>query len=515
MNRGRVKNSTYNILSGFAYQLTILIMSFISRTVLIRTLGLEYLGLNGIFADVLSLLSMADLGINTSLAYILYKPLAENDEERLTALVCFYKKIYRFIAITVTVLGLLAIPFLRVIINTEREIPNLVFYYLCSLSGVVLSYLFVYRTIILTADQKNYQVLRISIWTTFIKYTLQIVTLMLLKNYIIYLMIGVLIQLLNNLLILKKADRMYPFIRRYRRISQEDEKNIFSNMKSMFLYKISGTMFNATTNILISFLIGTAMVGVYSNYLMVSNKLLLIIQIVFSALTASIGNVIVQERLEKRYEIFKAMQSICLIFCGVITSVFCIMANDLVSVWLGNDFTISSMSIIAFTLITYCSCVLLPLCTYRDATGLYMKTKYIMLLAALLNIILSMIMGHLWGLTGILFASVVSKICTSFWYEPKILFHEYFKRRVSRYFLSLLYNALLIAVTILLLSWMFRDIKVDGWAMLILKGGSIGIISTGIFLGAYANTEGFRMILNIAFSVFRKLFRANAGRIND
>ena len=515
MSKSRIKNSTDNIISGFLYQLITISMSFLSRTIFIRTLGIEYLGLNGIFLDVLNLLSMADLGFNTTMAYSFYKPLADHDEKRLTALICFYKKVYQIIVAIVIFIGLAAVPFLKFIINTEKKIPYLTLYYLFSLAGVVISYLFVYRTTILTADQKNHEVLKISIWTALLKTILQIISLLIWRNYIVYLLIGIIIQLINNLLVSKKADNMYPYIRKKERISWEEEKIIFSNMKSVFLYKISGTMFIATDNILISLLVGTAMVGIYSNYLMVSSKLLLLIQIVFSALTASIGNVIVKEGAEKRYEVFRSIQTVSFILCGIITSVFCIMVNDFVFIWLGGTFTIPSMAISALTLNTYLSCVLYPLWTYRDATGLYMKTKYIMLLGAVLNIVLSIILGKLWGLSGILFASAISRLSTYFWYEPKILFKEYFERSSDRYFVSLLYNAVLVVVTIGILSQLFRNIEVDGWLMLIIKGGSIGLICTVVFGGAYAHTEGFRMIIKKADSITKEVIKINGGRLHD
>jgi hypothetical protein len=156
---------------------------------------------------------MADMGFSTAMAYSFYKPLAEHDENRLTALICFYKKVYRIIAIAVTVLGLAMIPFLKLIINTEKEIPHLTLYYLFALAGVVITYLFVYRSQILTADQKLYEVLKVSIWTTLLRTILQIVILLIWRNYIIYLSIGFIFQLLNNLMVTKKADNMYPFIK--------------------------------------------------------------------------------------------------------------------------------------------------------------------------------------------------------------------------------------------------------------------------------------------------------------
>ncbi len=504
MSNERVKKSSYNMIAGFLNQFVTLIFSFISRSVFIYTLGEEYLGLNGIFADVLNLLSMADLGFNTAMAYSFYKPLAEHDENALAALVNFYRKVYRIIAIAVSVMGIAVIPFLGYIVNTEKEIPHLTIYYLFALAGVVISYLFVYKTTILTADQKNYQITRITIWTNLCKTILQIVILLLTHNYILYLTINVLFQFLNNVIATKKAEKNYPYIKQKASIDKETEKSIFQNMKSVFLYKLSGTLFTATDNILISMIVGTAAVGLYSNYLMVSQKLLLIIQIIFSALTASIGNLIVKDTAQKRYEIFSAAQSVSFILCGIITSVFGLVANDLVIVWLGSEFTLPAHTVLAVTLNTYLACVLQPLWVYRDATGLYMKTKNIMMVGAAVNIILSVVLGNIIGITGIVFASAVARLSTYFWYEPKLLFQEYFERKAWQYYWDLLKNLLLVAGCIFALSIALQNWVIDSWKDLFLKGVLVGAVCCIVFMLAYMKTPGFKVIWNKVQAILKK-----------
>lgn len=507
MSDSRVKNSAHNMVTGFMYHGLTLILSFVSRTVFIQTLGREYLGLNGVFSDVLTLLSMADLGFNTAMAYSFYKPLADNDQKTITSLVAFYKKVYNFIALAVAVLGLLCVPFLKYIINTETEIPNLEIYYLCSLAGIVISYLFVYKTTILTADQKNYMVVWVSIWTSIIKTVLQIASLLILKNYIVYLVIGIVILFINNFVASKQAEKTYPYIMNKANVGKVDKEltdGIWKNMKSVFIYKFSGTMFSATDNIIISIVVGTAMVGIYSNYLMISSKLLLIIQIIFSSLTASIGNIIAKESAKKKYEVFTAMQSASYIMCGVITSAFCLLSNDLMEVWLGSDFKVSTLTIIAITLNTYFSCVLLPLWIYRDATGLYIKTKYVALAGAILNIGLSFLLGHFLGIAGIILATSISRVCTYFWYEPKVLFKDYFEHSAVKYYFQLFFNLILVAVTITGLGFLTSKLEVHSWPTLILKGFIIGVVCCIVFVLAYCRTEGFKIISNRILSIFKK-----------
>lgn len=497
MSEGRVKQSAYNMITGFLYQALTFVLSFVSRTVFIYSLGTEYLGLNGLFSDVLTLLSMADLGFGSAMAYTFYKPLSEHDEGKIASLIAFYKKVYNIIAVVVTVAGIACIPFLDKIVNTEKDIPNLEIYYLLSLAGVVISYLFVYKTTLMTADQKDYKIVKIRMWTTTLKTVLQIVVLLVSANYIAYLVIGVLTQLLNNLVASKKTEKEYPYIRKgnaAKRIDKEVQGEIIGNMKSVFIYKISGTLFNATDNLIISMVVGTAMVGIYSNYLMISNKLLLIEQIVFSSLVASIGNVIAKENAEKRLQIFQAMQSASFIFCGIISTFFCIMANDIICVWLGREYTLSVITVLAITVNTYFSCVLQPLWIYRDATGLYMKTKYIMLIGAILNIVLSFVLGRIMGISGIIFASAIARISTYFWYEPKLLFKEYFNSKAYGYYISLGKHILLMIMVNSILYKVGSYIPINNWGALIVKAAIIGSLSLLIFMFVYSKSEGFQII---------------------
>lgn len=505
MSESRAKRSTYNMLSGFANQFIALILSFVSRTVFIYTLGEEYLGLNGIFSNVLNLLSMADLGFNTAMAYSFYKPLAEHDERTLTALVNFYKKVYNIIAVLVTVVGLAVMPFLKYIVNTEKEIPLLEVYYLFALAGIVISYLFVYKTTILTADQKNYEVTNITIWTNLLKTVVQIVLLLWLHNYVAYLAVNVIFQFLNNAIASHKATKNYPYIKGDARIDKAEEKAILENMKSVFIFKVSGTLFTGVDNILISMLVGTAAVGLYDNYLLVGNKLKLVLQIIFSSLTASIGNLIVKEKSEKRYQVFAATQSVSYILCGIIVCVYYLTINDLIRVWLGEHFMFSMGTVAAMTLNLYLGCVLQPLWAYRDATGLYRKTKYVMLVGAILNLVLSVGMGLLWGITGIILASSIARLCTYFWYEPRLLFREYFDCGAESYYISQAGNLLLVLLTVGGLGFAWSFYEVDGWYRLIVKGIVTGLVCCAVFLGAYARSEGFQIIRKKAKAMLKKM----------
>jgi O-antigen/teichoic acid export membrane protein len=498
MEVSRSKRTVQNVSIGFFSQFVNVVLSFISRTVFIRTLGSEYLGLNGIFADVLTLLSLADLGFSTAMAYSFYKPLSEHDENKISVLIAFYSKVYNIIAAVVLVLGLCCIPFLRLIVNTEKDIPNLEIYYLFSLASVVASYLFVYKTTLLNADQKNYMVVNINIVSSIVKTILQITSLIMFKNYILYLAIGTVTGIVSNIIASKKAEKEYPYIKHVKtdkNAETEMKNSIIENMKSVFIYKISLTVFNATDNIIISIVVSTAAVGLYSNYLMLSQKLLLVEQIIFSSMTASIGNVIAKENNDKKYEIFQTIQSISFILCGIIVVSYNLLADDFIRVWIGDDYVLPQMLVAAVTLNTYFACVLQPLWLYRDASGLYLKTKYIMLLATIENIVLSIFLGRILGIAGVIFASAISRLTTYCWYEPKLLFREYFGRSSSKYYIQMLSNIVLTVLFIVFGGMIAANFRPDNWTMLIIKSIVIGMICIMFYIAVYYKTEGAQNLI--------------------
>lgn len=499
MSSSRTKKSVINMGFNFINQILMLILSFISRTVFIHTLGVEYLGINGLFSDVLSLLSLADLGFNTAMVYSFYKPLAEKDNDKMAALTLFYRKVYNIIAFSVGAVGLALVPFIRQIVNLEKDVPNLEIYYVLSLVGIVVSYLCVYKTSVVTADQNNYIITRITIIINLIRTTIQILSLLLFKNYILYLVIGVICNVSNNLIASHTATKKYPFIKQTdKKISKIEKKEIFNNIKSVFLYKVSSVLLNATDNILISTIVGTIVVGYYSNYLMITNKITTFYGLIFSSLTASVGNLIVKEKKEKRYEVFLCEQSVSFMISAIVIPCFTILIDDLIVVWLGKGYILDVVTVVAISLNMYLACVLQPLWSYREATGLYTKTKYIMLLCALANIILSIILGLFMGITGIIFASAISRIATYVWYEPKVLFKEYFGMSPKYYFIDTIKNTIFIGIitTVIYMFNIFVKWNAYSWDKLFIKATVVAIICIGASFVVYSKSQGVKMIVS-------------------
>ncbi|MFR0530276.1 lipopolysaccharide biosynthesis protein [Limosilactobacillus reuteri] len=495
MERSRTANSIRNILFSFSYQIITILLSFINRSIFIFILGINYLGISGLFNDILMMLSLADLGFGVALTYSMYKPLADHDYNRLAALTNLYRKVYRIIALAVTVIGLLLVPFLKYLINLKHPIPHITLYYLMYLANTVASYLVIYKTSILTADQKDYILNKYRSYFSILQTLFMTLFLWITHNYFVYLLVQVIFTYIQNFYCSYIAGKMYPFINQKVEMPIKDVKEIFKNLYSVFLYKISGVLLNATDNTIISVMIGTGMVGYYSNYSMITVRLSGLINTIFYSLTASLGNLVVKEMPEKRYRVFLVMQSISSIFST--TCVICLMllTQDFIGLWLGKSYVLSSYTLCAILLNFYLGIILLPIWVYREATGLYQQTKYVMVITAIINVVLSIYLAKKMGITGVLLASAISRLVTYFWYEPVLLFKKYFAESSWVYFRHIIINMLITIIISVLEILTIGKFIPDNWGMLLIKALIVGATSLSLVILFYSRSGGFSLIL--------------------
>lgn len=504
MKSSRTKNSIRNIIFSFGYQVLVLILGFVNRTVFINVLGVNYLGISGLFSDILSMLSLADLGFGVALTYSMYKPLAENDYKRLAGLTNLYRKVYRIIALAVTIIGLALIPFLKYLVHLSRPIPHLKLYYVLFLANTVASYLVVYKTSILTADQKEYVLNKYRSIFSFLQTVFMTLFLWLTHNYTVYLCVQVFFTYAVNFYCSYVAEKQYPFIKRKVELPFKEVKEIFRNLYSVFLYKISGVMLNATDNTLISVLVNTTMVGYYSNYSMIITNTTNLINTLFYSLTASLGNLVVKENAERRYHVFQMMQSISIILSTICICGFTFLIQDFIRIWLGKSFILDYPILIAIIINFYLSIVLLPVWVYREATGLYKQTKYIMIFTALINLALSIWWGKKWGVAGILFASAVARITTYVWYEPILLFKEYFGVSSWIYFKGIIISILFTLGLMIAEALTINKFIPVNWIQFIIKGCGVGVFTIVLVLLFYANSPGL-ILIKEKWKSFRKV----------
>lgn len=451
MGATRAEKAIYIIITGAILQAITLIFGFISRTIFIKFLGMEYLGINSLFNNILTMLSLADLGFGTAMLYFLYKPLANKDTNKLRDLMAFYKIIYRYVGLAIFILGIMVIPFLNKLVNFENRIDlNLVLVYILFLFDAVVSYLFfAYRSSIFTADQKGYVVNTINLIFVIIESLVEIVIIIVFRNFIASLIAKIGIKIIKNIVISIAATKLYPFIKDSN--SEKLPSNVIKELKekvySIFIFRISYRMFNSTDNMIISAFIGTVYVGINANYLMIISSVNKVMDIIISSLVGAVGNINSVESNEIKYTMFKRLNFLnfwinsC---CGV-----CLfqLFNPFITLWLGEEFLFSKLAVgiivanfisVGFLNIVY---------MYRETMGLFEYGRYRQLIGGIINIILSIIFAKVCGVVGVFLATLISTTITTTFLYPKVIYKYSFKKTFKEYVLRYLFYCILTIVS--------------------------------------------------------------------
>ena len=462
-NKTRTDYSIKNAFASSIAQALSLLSSFIVRFFFVRYLSQEYLGVNGLFTNILTVFSLAELGIGSAIVFAMYKPIANNDIDKIKAYMSFYKKAYRLIALTVLVLGLLILPYLNFFINDTSNIKDLNLIYLLYLFDSVSSYLCVYKISILNATQKNYIYNFYQMICKIASTIFMCVVLVLTSNFILYLLVQIIFKLILNILTSIKADEIYPYIKDTKGYTLNDleRKSIFKNVYGLFCNQIGNVLINGTDNIIISKYVSLISVGLYSNYSLIINALSNFVGQLFNSIVASVGNHGAKEDKEKTYNLFKNVSFINFVialFCTVILS-SCI--NPFIELAFGKKYLLDTTIVIVIVINFYLLIMKNVVGTFKYALGIFWDDKYSTLIRAVINVILSVVLAKKYGIIGVLLATLISDLLTTLWYQPYILFTKGFEKKVYQYFKYYIFYGLITLIDILICFIAFKYIFVS------------------------------------------------------
>lgn len=492
MSKNRTQNSAKNVTFGFATQIIVLLINFITRTVFIHYLGAEMLGISGLYTNILSLLSMAELGFGNAIIYSMYKPIKNKDERQIAALLNYYRRIYVGIIGVIIVAGCILIPFLPYIVHSSLSNQDLIVYYLLFLINTICSYTFVYKTSIINAQQKMYVTKVINTSVLIVQLLIQTITLAISQSYIAFLVVQIFCTLLNNILCSIVADRMYPYIKQPADLHPSRKKEIRENVSSIFLYKVSGTILNNTDNIFISMLVDTIAVGFYSNYYMVVSALSNIIFIFFNAVTASVGNLMTEKNTAKQESVFMQLNYICFLITGFCAVELIAIFSNFITIWVGSDYLMDNNIMIIVIINFYIYTMQNPVWTFRDTSGLFKDAKNDTILLAVINIVLSFIMGRAFGVFGILLATAISRLLITSWHQPYLLYKKIFKQGYSNFILKQTFYIVIILISSIPSILISQLITETTLPHIIIKAIITAICTLFIFTITTCHTEEFQ-----------------------
>lgn len=507
MNKNsRTTNVIRNAIGGIGGQLFTSIFMFVCRTYFIKLLGATYLGINGLFSNILSMLSLAELGIGPAIVFSMYKPIAENDEVHIAKLMNFYKSAYRIVALFVAGIGVCLVPFLEFLIKDAPDVENLKLIFVLILSNTVVSYLYAYKGSMLNADQKAYVAVIIRNVFSVIQNISQIIVLVISGNFIIYLITQMVTTFLGNLVQAKYVDKKYPFLVKYKseKIDKTERADIMKRVRGMMMHKIGGFVLNSTDNLVISKFVGVVAVGIYSNYLMIINIIKKFVHQFSGSISASVGNLIASEGKEKSYTVFNSVLLIFFWLYSFCTICFWVMFQPFIEWWIGKDYLLGATTLFLVLINFYCTGIQECVNTFTNATGLFWETRHKPIVECIINLGVSIVLAYKIGIAGVFIGTLASYLCT-FWINPVLVFKKQFKKSSVTYFIKFSFYFILTVLVALLLGNLCNHIfKTVSLFNIVLRLLMCIVIPNVLYIALFCKTKEFKYCYDLAKKTIKR-----------
>lgn len=510
----RTKNAVRNIIWGMIEKCTTLLLPFLTRTVLIKVLGSEYLGLNSLFTSILSVLSISELGIGTAIVFSMYRPIAEDDNDTLCALLNLYKKLYYVIGSIILVAGIIISPFLPYLIKGSYPADiNIYILYFIYLANTVLSYfLFAYKAALFSAFQRNDLSSKRTSVITLISNILQIILLLVMRNYYTYVILIPLTTVMTNIANAILANRMFPNIVCKGQVSSELKSGIKKRIIGLLSFKIYNVVFTSVDTIVISSFLGLTPLAIYNNYYYVQNAIVGFLVIITASITAGIGNKMVTNSREDNYKDFKnfnfANGWLCS-WCAV--CLFCLYQHFM-NWWMGEElmFPFDTMTLMVFYF-------LLPRISsmtysYREAAGLWWEDRFRPLVATVANLIINLILVKYIGMNGVLISTLLCTIFINVPWGSIILFKNYFKTSPLEYFLQTLFYLAVTSVAGVSTLLVCNFLPSTGFLIMLVKGLICVIIPNIVFFIFYHRMKEFEYTKHLVRRILNKAIGKIGGK---
>lgn len=502
MENSRLKNSALNFASGFLGRVLTILLNFVVRTIFIYCLNEAYLSVNGLYSNILTVLSLAELGFGSAMVYRMYVPVAVKDYQKTAALLQFYKKIYIIIGVVIFLLGLCVIPFMDYIIKDKPDISGLTLYYILFLVNTTISYWFAsYKASVLYADQKEYIKTNVQNAMSILQSALQIVLLLIFRKYLLYLLVQLGCNIILNLYVAHLVDKRYPQIREYRdaRLTSDERGQIKKDAEALVLSRFGHVVLNGTDNIIISAVVGVLWVGRLSNYTLICDSITSVLCQITAAITGSLGNFFATEDKHAGYALFKKVEFLNFWLYGFSFIALVTLLDPFVQIWAGGRFVLGLPISIAIAINFFVAGYMNTLWVFRSTLGLFKQGKFRPILVAILNIVLSIVLGRLWGVFGVLFATFLSRAAISLWYDPLIL-HKYGFEVSCKPFFARYFRRVLLLTAVLIAMLTIRHVVLSS-ATTVLRFAVMtmvaAIVPNAIFWLAYRRCEEYAYFRSI------------------
>lgn len=508
---GRTKNSLKNIKASLIGQFASIVLKFVCRTVFIYVLGKEYLGISSLYTNILTLLSVTEMGFSSAITFSLYKPLAEKDYSKVNSIMYFLKNAYRVVGIVILIVGLGLIPFLPTLMNGTTDKVNIYLYYLLYLTQTVASYFFfAYKQTLLFADQKKYVVDYAAFATNVATTVVQVLVLIFRESFFEYTLALIISSIVNNLVLSVIVDKKYPFLKeKAKKLSGDEVKTIFKQVSAMFLYRVCNVVGSATDNLIISSNISVLMVGLYDNYYLIISAVQRVLSNVLNAFSGSLGNLYALESEQKNEQVFRCLNLANLWMITLSSVCFMVLFQPFITIWIGEEYLFEPIVVFIIVMNFATNNMQGVMQIYKDVTGLFVKGKYRPVATVILNLVISIILVKKMGITGVFLGSIISRMCTTWLYDGWLIYTFAFHRSPVKFY----FDSIVCGVMITALSFGIETLCVylsipDGIVGLIARGVLCLVISNAVLFLLYRKREEF----DIVFQKCKQILLGHFGK---
>lgn len=439
----RAKKSVRNIAVGTINKVVWIGLPFILRTIIIYVLGKEYLGLNNLFSSILEVFNVADIGLGNAIQASIYKPIANKEYDKVSALLKLYRNIYRIIGISIIVISFGFLPFLKYFINGSYPSDvNIYILFMLYATNSALSYtFFAYSSILINANQRMDLTSVVALVSKIIASWLQLISLLYFKNITLYVLCNVLCTAMQNVLNYFAAKKFFPQYSCTGQVDKEEKRKLFKNVVGLIMQNIGTTLSLSFDTIVISSFLGLSDVAIYSNYNFIASSVGAFIDLIFSAIIASIGNSIVEESLEKNKKDFDDFSFLNFWLVGWCTICIACMIQNFEWIWTSGTIMSSNLVAILISFKFYATYIRKNVRTYKDALGLWYIDKFRPLIGGIFNLTFNIILVKLIGISGVIISTILSYAIIEIPWENHTLFKHYFKNKVTEYYINYIYVA--------------------------------------------------------------------------
>lgn len=466
---------------------------------MIYYLGIEYAGLNNLFSSILQVLNLAELGVGAALTFSMYNPIAKRDTKKIKALMNLYRAVFRIIGTVILIIGIALIPFLpHLISGAVPKSINIYVLYLMYLMNSVLSYwLFAYKSSLLAAHQRLDISSKILLITNTIQYGVQLVVLIGLKDYYLFLAAAIFSQILTNLLTAYFVDQMYPEYLPSGKVDRDTLRNIKKQIQGLVTNKIGSTILNSSDSIVISAFLGLATLAKYQNYYFVFSSISALAMIFFQSMLAGIGNSIIVDSEKKTFGDFQTVTFIVMWLTSFCCAAFLLLFQPFITLWLGSKYTLDFSIVIMIVVYFFIYEVNQLIEMYKDAAGIWYVDRYRALLTALVNVCANIYLVQVMGLYGVLLSTVISLLFVGLpWILHNLFTYVFREQSVLLYTLKLFGYACTTFLICVITNYIGKFVVIKGYQGFVVRILICITVPNAINLIFFCRTRQFKKVLS-------------------